>query len=382
MSVKIRVKKGCLYLDIIQNRIHHWEALHIRLSDDPILKKQQMEIANKCRAMREMQLVSGEWGFVDKIAGNKSLIDYAREVAKNSTRKNAIPKMLVYLEKFRDGGNIKISQVDSRYVESFQDFLLKDARTSKGLQLSQTTASKYSSELRHILNKAVSENILSKNPAETVKGISPLESNLPILTIDEIKDLAQTKIMGENSTLGGEVKRAFLFSCYTGLRISDLKSLTWQDIEERKITDSNRCSNWIKKRQVKTRRIVEIPIANPALQLILPRNFPNSFVFPNLATSKTQTDAYIKDWASRAGILKKISWHTARRSTATILLDCGVDPLTIQRILGHKKIDTTTIYAKSTETMKSRAVSAIPDFIGNLDSGKHETLVLNPAETA
>ncbi|MHB9291305.1 hypothetical protein Holit_00379 [Hollandina sp. SP2] len=123
-----------------------------------------------------------------------------------------------YLKKYANGETIQLSQITPQWVEDFQQFLLS------GTNLSPTTAYDYSKAIRMALRKAVRENILIKNPADGVKGLPEPETDLIFLNVDEVQKLADTDLTGE---LGGEIKKAFIFACYTGLRISDLKSLKW-----------------------------------------------------------------------------------------------------------------------------------------------------------
>jgi site-specific recombinase XerD len=277
-----------------------------------------------------------------------------KELAEGVNVKTPLYRTVKYLEQYRDGGNIQLSQVTSEWVQSFQNYLLKETG------LSQMTASHYSTSLRHVLNMAVKNRIITSNPADTVKNIPIPETNKPTLTSEELKRLANTPINGK---LGKEVKRGFLFACNTGLRISDITTLTWADIEQRPVNNRNQFPNWIHKLQKKTKHYVSIPLNNTAWTLIQPRGFPSTYVFPVLAVSGTHTDKYIKNWAKKAGIEKVISWHTARRTVATLELENGVDPFTVERMLGHTKIQTTAIYAHSTDSMKGKAVNALPDIL-------------------
>jgi hypothetical protein len=94
----------------------------------------------------------------------------------------------------------------------------------KGTKLSPATAYDYSKAIRMALRKAVNDNILAKNPVAGVKGLREPEADHIFLNVDEVQKLADAEIPGK---LGGEIRRAFIFVCYTGLRISDIKSLKW-----------------------------------------------------------------------------------------------------------------------------------------------------------
>lgn len=358
MSVKIRIKNNRLYLDIIQNRKHCWEALKMTLSEDPTTKKEQMKLAEVCRAKREMQLLTGEWNLEDKIAGKQSILNYMKKQAETKNPKAPFVRAIAYLEQFKYG-NAKLLEINSQWVSDWQKFLLEQPN------LSQMTASHYSEAVRQALNKAVRERILTSSPALNVKGIPIPETDKPTLTTEEFNRLKNTDLAGE---LGAEVKRGFLFACFTGLRVSDITSLKWSEIITKPLTKDNACRFWVHKRQTKTKEIVNIPLVQEAFNIIKPRENvmmnPENFVFERLAKSGTHTDKYIKNWAVRAGIEKVISWHTARRSCATFLLEAGVDPFTVQKILGHKKIEMTAVYAKTDRT-KSGAVNALQSLLSD-----------------
>lgn len=357
MSVKIRVKRNRVYLDIIQNRKHHWEKLNITLSTDPATRKEQMRLADVCRAKREMQVLCGAWNMTDSVAGKRLLADYLRglqEKAVSASRKQTFTNLILRLGKYPKG-NIQLSAIDSVWVQDFQIWLEKQS----GLKSSSVNL--YLSVLRQAFNAAVKERILTHSPANGVKNVKAEEADLPTLTVEELRALAKVEVKSE---LAKDCKKAFLFSCYTGLRVSDLATLRWGDITARQ--GKGGIEHWIKKRQVKTRRFVEEPINAVAWTLIKPSSLvlpmPENFVFPELASSKylDYTNRYIKSLAKAAGITKNIAWHTARRTFATLGLENGIDPFTIQRLMGHSKVTMTAAYAKS-DGIKSAAVGTFAD---------------------
>jgi integrase len=140
-----------------------------------------------------------------------------------------------------------------------------------------------------------------------IKGITVPEPDREYLQLEEFQKLAKVPLGGD---LGAEVKRAFLFACYSALRVSDLKSLKWGDIEH---TSSGA---EIVKRQVKTKKMVSVPLHASAWALINDKviHNHNEPVFPLLAKSNTDTNKYLIKWTEKAGILKRITWHAARRT--------------------------------------------------------------------
>ncbi len=292
---------------------------------------------------------------------NKTLIEFLSEnlgLQKNCT----LSRLIFYLRKFEES-DMKIRKITPKWIEEFQFFLLCSANLSKG------SASLYSSALRKYLHLAVRDNIISKSPADFVKNIPMPESKKLPLSLAEIKRLSRIKIPGK---LGGEVKKAFLFSCCTGLRISDLRELTWSMIFE----DADR-SLWLRKIQKKTERAVTIPLNESAVRIL--KSMKSDFshenhsgtsgghVFPLLASTKTNTDQYLKKWGEKAGI-QHVSWHTARHTMATLALENGAELKTVSELLGHSQISTTLRYAKSTDKLKKAAVNSIPSL--PIDSGE------------
>lgn len=348
MSVKVRIKNGRLYLDVIENRKHYWESLHIKLSTNAADRKEQMRFAESCRAKRELQIAQGEWGFIDRLSGNKMLCAFMREMGKGKRGGAPINRCAAYIKRY---GDIKITAVNQKWVSAFQEWLLS-------LDISKNTAHAYASVLRTALNRAVAERIIQASPAASVKNIGLPKTNMPVLSVEEVMSIASVRA---NTELQDSVRRAFVFACYTGLRVSDLKTLEWGHIENRNGI------MWISKTQVKTKTEVEIPIHQTAWRLIQPHGFAGK-VFPfldNTGASRFSLSCIIK----LAGIDKEVSWHTARRSAATIMLESGIDPFTIQRILGHSSINTTTLYAKSTDRLKAEAMSRLPDFTSMAEVG-------------
>jgi hypothetical protein len=210
MSVKIREKRGKLYLDIYTGGKRTWEALRLTLTTDKNQNKEIMRMAEICRSKRETQLLAGSWDIQDPIAGRKKLITYLEECVKARVNNDYITGCIRYLKQYNNGSTIQLSQITPQWIDGFQHFLLNVTK-SNGENLSPTTAYDYSKAIRMALRKAVNDNILIKNPAAGVRGLPEPETDLIFLNIDEVKKLAATEIKG---CLGAEIKKAFIFACY------------------------------------------------------------------------------------------------------------------------------------------------------------------------
>jgi integrase len=361
MGIAVREKRGKLYLDIYWGGKRTWEALHLTLGKDSVLNKEARRLADIIRQKKEIQLVSGERGLVDFVGAKQSLLDYVRKQAEGQKSGDHLHRLIKFLEEY-SGGGIQLQAVNARWVEGFKQYLLTCPRHTKKIKTKETsssekiiskrTASHMYKALGRIFSFAVRDMLIHKNPIESLRGISVPETILEYLTLEELEKLAGTSLSGN---LGAEVKKAFIFACYTGLRIADIRSLTWGDIRREPLQ--------ILKRQKKTGRVVSIPLTGPAWDLIkidgISRH--DAAVFPLLASTGADTNKYLLRWAGRAGVGKRIGWHTARRTNATLLLENGADFSTVSRLLGHSGIQITSRYAQTTDKAKRRAVNGLPE---------------------
>jgi len=344
MGVSIRVHKGKIYLDIWHNGKRKWEPLGLTLPGDKTQRAEIMRLAEICKSKREAQILTGEWGMVDPVNSKQTLIEYMNGIAEGKGQNDFTHKALKHLENF-PGGNIAIGSITEKWIEDFQDYLQKET------SLSKKTIAHYSGAVRYALRKATRDRIIPRNPALGVKGVFVPESDRIYLTAPEVQALANAPIAGE---LGAEIKQAFLFGCYTGLRISDLKTLAWGDIQRDPLQ--------INKRQEKTKRKAFVPLHSVAWGIIDDKRLHGYTepVFPALAKSNTNTNEYLKKWAMKAGIEKNIGWHTARHTFAVLSLESGAEIYTLSKLLGHTDVKTTQVYANATDKMKRDAVNALP----------------------
>lgn len=352
MSVKVREQRGKLYLDIYLNGVRKWESLHITLSGDKKQNRELYRLAEICRSKREAQLLAGEWDIKTDGAGRISLIAYLKNRAAHHANPKPIDSLIHHLEKYANGATIQIGQVSSKWVEDFQSHLL-DFQKPNGEKISESSVATYMKLLRAALRKAAAEGTISRDPSATVAMAKAVDPDMVFLSADEVKKLADT--VPENP-YGREVRRAFLFSCFTGLRISDIETLTWGMIEAN--------PPQIIKRQKKTKNPVYVPLNKSAWNLIsdggehLPENTVFSFEKERASSYRT-----LKDWAADAGVAKNIGWHTARRTFATLTLERGADAVTVARLLGHTGLGQVMKYAKATDEMRRRAVDALPELV-------------------
>ena len=169
------------------------------------------------------------------------------------------------------------------------------------------------------------------------------------MTIEELKRLIGTECKYEI------MKQAFLFSCLCGLRVSDIRKLKWNDLQK----SGERIRIEIKMQ--KTKEPLYLPISDEALKWLPQQNEAkgDDLIFP--LTHEGTINKILQKWSKDAGIIKHISFHVARHTHATMMLTLGADLYTVSKLLGHKNIATTQIYAKIVDKKKEEAISLIPN---------------------
>jgi integrase len=333
MGIYVREKKGRLYLDFYWNGKRHWEKTGLTIGSDSVKNKEARQTAEMIRADKERQLVEEENGLLDTTGGKKTLLAFTKEQAQGLGTGDHVYRLVKYLEGF--DSEIRVRAVSPQWVDSFKKYLAtcpipkranaKKENDNPGI-ISKRTQSHLFKALSQILTLAVRDRIIPNNPVESIRGVTVPEKIMDYLEADELQTLAGTPLKGP---LGLEIKKAFIFACLTGLRISDLRALTWGQV--------SRTKQQIQKIQEKTGRLVTIPLTDAAMEIIKTPDIPrhDSRVFPLLVETGTDTNKTLLKWATDAGINKKIGWHTARRTNATLLLEAGTDIATVSRLLGQ-----------------------------------------------
>ena len=149
------------------------------------------------------------------------------------------------------------------------------------------------------------------------------------------------------------LKTAFIFSCLTGLRWSDINKLVWSEVQH-----SNEMGYYIRFRQKKTKGAETLPISEQAFGLLGEREEREERVFKGLKYSAWH-NLKLQQWMMKAGISKTITFHCARHTYATLQLTMGTDIYTVSKLLGHRELKTTQVYAKIIDDKKKEAASKI-----------------------
>ena len=334
-----------------------------RTREDKAKNEATLALAKAIQSRRIVEVQNDAHGFQNTNKSRVNLLDYLENIGKQSAEQGSrnyartVLNTVRALKLFR-GDYIAFRDVDKEFLSEFTDYLRQMPKASKygvlktGGRLSNNSVVSYYGTLRTAINRAYKEGIITVNPTKEFDFASKVRqepSRREYLTLDELKTLINTECRHEI------VKRAFLFSCLCGLRVSDIRKLRWCDLQR----SGGRVR--IEITMQKTKEPLYLPISDEALKWLPERGEANDsdFIFP-LTHEGTVNDT-LQHWAKVAGITKHISFHVARHTHATMMLTLGADLYTVSKLLGHKNIATTQIYAKIVDKKKEEAIGLIPN---------------------
>lgn len=318
--------------------------------------KENLQLAEQIRQKRENHINKPEiyTGYEKeqlkiKEKGEKNFVEYFKQLAdkrKASNYDNWV-SAYAYLEKFTKGV-LKFADLNEKFCNDFKEYLLttKSNKSSK-TTLSQNSALSYFNKVKAALKQAYKDGFLITDLNSKVEQIKQAETQRNFLTIEELNKLIKTNC--QNPLM----KSAALFSALTGLRFSDIQKLVWSEIEY--IKDNG---YFLRFKQQKTKGAEMLPIAKQAYDLLGERKEPNDQVFSGL-TYSAYSNKHLYQWIGAAGITKEITFHCFRHTYATIQLSKGTDIFTVSKMLGHRELKTTQIYAKIIDQTKREAANKI-----------------------
>ena len=355
-----------LYLDLYYKGDRRYEFLHLylvpeRTKSDRLKNEDTLQLANAIKFQRTADFFNDLYGFPSK-KNDVNLIQYIEQVSDNKQKigKNGVPgslRMLIYHLKKYKGDRILLKDVDVKYLNGFVRYLSSAISANSGRQkrtLKQSTQHNIFASLKMIIHQAIKDELLTHDPTKSVDSPTTVQSHKEYLTESELKKLIATPSRNE------VVKTAFLFCCFTGLRLSDVRNLTWNHITTG--SDNQKQLNF---RQKKTKIENYIPLSYNAISQ-LPEQHSSDSVFP--LPSDNAIRETLKKWVSDSGIDKHITFHCSRHTFATMMLTLGVDIYTTSKLLGHANVTTTTIYAKIVDKKKVDAMNLVNDLFTKDDN--------------
>lgn len=386
--VRIRFKKlangnQSIYLDTYVNKQRTYDFLKLYIVPETseaakVANANALQAAKAIQAQRILDIANGV-AHIRKDYGKMLLTDWLKEYQKmrkltgqSGSRAVQIGNAIKHIETYNGKRKITLADVDADYCKGFINYLATARNrnhTKTPKTLSKKSGESYFGVLASALIEAKRQQIIPSSPidllgAEDRKPIKGNPAEIGYLTADEVEALRRCNF----PTLNPVLKKVFLFACFTGFRISDIKSLKWGDIQ--KIGDTYQ----IHKLMMKTRHYVDVPLSDAALC-----NMPNrgdaqdtDNVFPTaylgrgkdkksyaLPSTESGIDKALKVWADKAGLKKHVTFHMSRHTFATMLITQGADLYTVSKLLGHTDVSTTQIYAELVGKKKREAVELL-----------------------
>jgi len=342
-KIKIRARKKTdgsfsVYLDIFVNNARSYDYLGLILIGKPgtlIEDKNTLKLAIEIRDRKELELLEKKTGFILTDKSDVEFLAYFIKATRNNLWTCTINMFKKYIKKDR----ISFSEITPEFCAQFAKFLTE--------QVCVNSAYTYFTKFIAVLNQAKAEKIITKNPTEGIR-FKTKQADRKYLSEEEIISLINTPKTNEVAC------NAFLFAIFTGLRSSDIRQLTYDQIF------IEQGSTYILFKQQKTKDTTKLKISENAIEIInfQKENYPSNLIFPLL--TKQLVNRYISRWAENAGIKKYITFHCGRHTFATRCLTFDIDLFTISKLLGHRDMTTTKIYAKLIDKKKDEAIDKLP----------------------
>lgn len=271
-----------------------------------------------------------------KIKPTATLVEFGNEIINGSERKQTTiagyRTLFRNIEKFRAG--VLVADIDYSFLVSYENWM-------RALGIAHNTRVGRLCFLRTIMNEAVRHKIIDSSPFAEYK-IPPMTAREGFLTNTQLHKVEKVDVKDKAAI----IRDAFLFACYTGLRFSDLVTLRSEHIVKQ----------WIHKKMVKTGFMVDVPLndifAGKAASII-ERYGTIERLVTKIGCNST-ANKRLREILQQVGITEHYTFHTARHTFATLLIQYGLAITTVQRLLGHQRIETTQIYGEIT----TKAISA------------------------
>lgn len=353
--VKLRSKKVkdgySLYIEYYHKKVRSFQFLHLVVSSDYTSTKAQkrilpadkdkMALAHKIHLKAELDFIENGYKILQP---KKSCIEFFEEKAEEKNHRT-YKQAFRHLTDFLKG---KAFDAKKETYDGFHEYL-------KALGLSGTSVYHYGNRISILANLAVKSHIISCNEHSSAKKINTTEKVQATLSVKEIASLCASAELDVNN-----YKTAFIFACYTGMRISEIQALKWTNIYlEKEIP-------YLSFVEKKTHNERTIQLHDYPLQLLknLYKNRKDKELVFEIAP--TYINVQIAAWTKELGIDKHVHFHTARHTFGTLLHEYGVDIYTIQKLINHSNIASTEKYTHINDKRLISAVNSLPSpFLNN-----------------
>lgn len=266
---------------------------------------------------------------------NSFLVFFKNEINNSSLKDSTKQNHFSTLELLRGyKKNVAFADLTFEFIASFDCYL-----QSKKYHLN--TIAKHMKHLKRYINVAINKDFMDiRKYAFRKYKIRSIEGKHTHLSPEELHKMEDLQLEGKFTKLQ-KTKDAFLFCCYAGLRYSDFISLTAENIVQLHE------ETWLIYKSVKTNIEVRLPLyllfEGKGLSILeYYKNDLNDFF---KLRNNSNINKELNTLSNMASIDKRISYHTARHTNATLLIYSGANITTVQKLLGHKSVKTTQVYA-------------------------------------
>ena len=291
------------------------------------------------------------------IRNDMKLSEFVGAVNKSSTTRSEKTKatyitLVNQIYKFSKG--CTISDIDVDFINSF-------IRWCGNCGLQHNTIVGRLKCIRALINEAIKRRLIKQedDPFNFIK-IPMMKNRDEFLSNEEIGKLERMKLKGKER----KILNAFLFACYTGFRFSDLNSIKNENIK------TINGKKWIIKKPLKTLETSDVTVKIPIYMIFdgKPLRMIDEVYNGNVERlchigNNSSANRTLKEVMRKAKIKdcdkRRITFHCARHTAATLLLQEGVPMTTVQKILGHTKLTTTQIYANVNEKVIENDVKKV-----------------------
>ena len=324
-----------------------------KTTKEKTLNKETLALADNILSIRKTEYIQGKYDLKDTVKSKKIFLNFFADLTEEKQKQDSSNNYgnwfstLQHLKKVVSK-NMTFDEIDEDFIKKVRKYFENEALTKSELPLSQNSKYSYFNKFKAALRNAFDEGYLTVNYAAKIKSFEQAESQREYLTFEELQSLAKAECKYP------VLKKAFLFSCLSGLRWSDINTLLWSEVrDEGEFTKINF-------RQEKTDGVEYLYISQQARELLGERQDPQDRVFRGLKYGMTYNTEIIR-WCNRAAVPKHITFHSARHTNAVLLLENGADIYTVSKRLGHREIRTTAIYAKIVDSKMKEAAEMIPE---------------------
>lgn len=325
----------------------HWDRLRQRSKTDENINLILDNLAAKATQIKTFYFLTKKElamdNFLKEFFSETPSYDFnsfmEKEIKERVNNANTMKKHKSVHKKLKEHtGTLPFTQIDYKFIEKYRQHLARIGN-------SPTTVNSNIKIIKHYLNIASKYGIVLNVELEHIK-VGSLAGNRININIEQVRKLQAfyfSEFIKDNHRLS---LGYFLFSCHTGLRISDIEQLKRQELLD----------ETFQIKTIKTKKVQKIQLNRTAKQIIEAE--PRLFV---KFKEQQVLNRELKTIAERCGIKTVISMHVGRHSFATNFLRKGGQVQDLQVLLGHSSIETTMQYVHIVEAEAIQSVFLLDD---------------------